>query len=41
MMKLVLPYIKEKRKTIFVLLFCGVIIKGIAFLYGANTEDWC
>lgn len=39
MMKLVLPYIKEKRKTIFVLLFCGVIIKGIAFLYGANTED--
>ena len=39
MMKLVLPYIKEKRKTIFVLLFCGIVIKAIAFLYGAKTAD--
>lgn len=39
MMKLVLPYIKEKRKTIFVLVFCGILIKAIAFLYGVNTAD--
>lgn len=39
MMKLVFPYIKEKRKTIFVLLFCGIVIKAIAFLYGAKTAD--
>lgn len=39
MMKLVLPYIKEKRKTIFVLVFCGILIKAIAFLYGVNTVD--
>lgn len=39
MMKLVLPYIKEKRKTIFVLIFCAIVIKLIAFLYGAKTVD--
>lgn len=39
MMKLVLSYIKEKRKIIFVLLFCGIVIKLIAFLYGAKPTD--
>lgn len=39
MMKLVLPYIKEKRKTIVVLIFCAIVIKLIAFLYGAKTVD--
>ena len=39
MMKLVLPYIKEKRKIIFVLLFCGTVIKLITFLYGTKPTD--
>lgn len=39
MMKLVLSYIKEKRKSILVFLFCAIQIKVFAFLYGVKSTD--
>ncbi|WP_461812870.1 ATP-binding protein [Faecalimonas sp.] len=39
MMKLVLSYIKEKRKNVLIFLFCAMQIKIFAFLYGLNSAD--